>query len=242
MIIPCIDVMGGKVVQLVRGEKKALELDSPDEALRMFEGFPLLHVIDLDAALGRGDNLALVAYLLSKVKARVGGGVRSVDRARDLVEAGAAQVIVGTSAFTPDGLNLPFLSQLVDSVGADQIIVAIDVKGGKLAVRGWQSTLELSPSDVVLELAPYCAGLLCTYVDGEGMMEGTDLPFFLSLRERVQGDLIAAGGISSISEVRALVDAGIQVAIGMAAYTGRLSLEKLGALNRSLAVPAEFRD
>jgi phosphoribosylformimino-5-aminoimidazole carboxamide ribotide isomerase len=227
MTIPCIDVMGGKVVQLVQGDRKALELDSPDEALRMFEGFPLLHLIDLDAALGRGENRELVAYLLSKVSARVGGGVRSVEGAQALISLGASQVIVGTSAFGPDGVNRQFLSELVSAIGRERVIVAIDVKGGKLAVRGWQSTLEMSPFDVVSELSPYCAGFLCTYVDGEGMMEGTDLPFFLSLRERVEGELIAAGGISSIAEIKALVGAGIQVAIGMAAYTGRLSLDEL---------------
>jgi phosphoribosylformimino-5-aminoimidazole carboxamide ribotide isomerase len=250
MIIPCIDVMGGKVVQLVHGEKKALELDSPDEALQLFEGFPLLHVIDLDAALGRGENRELVAYLLSKVSARVGGGVRSVERAQALVELGASQVIAGTSAFGPDGVNVQFLSELVSAIGRERIIVAIDVKGGKLAIRGWQSTLETSPFDVVTELSSYCAGFLCTYVDREGMMEGTDLPFFLSLRKRVQGELIAAGGISSMSEVVALVGAGIQVAIGMAAYTGRLSLDELLTLNRALDFQAksgsgfqpEFRD
>lgn len=230
MIIPCIDVMGGKVVQLVKGEKKAIELESADEAIAMFSAFPLLHVIDLDAALGKGDNHGLVGHLLGRVRARVGGGVRTVERAEALVELGAEQVIVGTSAFLPTGINEPFLESLVEAIGRDKIVVAIDVKGGRIAIKGWQQSLDLTPGAVTNSLAPFCAGFLCTYVDREGMLDGTDLPFFLDLRTRTKRTLIAAGGITTIGEVRTLVEASIEVALGMAVYTGKLDLAELAAM------------
>ncbi|HWA83104.1 MAG TPA: HisA/HisF-related TIM barrel protein, partial [Fimbriimonadaceae bacterium] len=189
--------------------------------------FPLLHVIDLDAALGKGDNRELVRYLLSKARARVGGGVRSIGRAAELTELGAEQVIVGTSAFLPNGINRPFLEPLAQEIGKEKVVVAIDVKGGRIAVKGWQQALDLKPEDVLRELEPYCAGFLCTYVDREGMMAGTNLPFFLNLRRQTDKTLIAAGGITTLAEVRTLVQANIQVALGMAVYTGRLNLSDL---------------
>lgn len=229
-VIPCIDVMGGKVVQLVRGEEKALELESPDEAIEMFRRFPLLHIIDLDAAKGVGDNRELVGYLLGKVRARVGGGVRTVDDATRLVALGATQVIVGTSAFTSTGVNSELLQSLAEAIDPSQVVIAIDVKGGRIAVRGWQETIDLSPADVLAQLEPYCAGFLCTYVDREGMMGGTDLSFFLDLKRKTSRNLIAAGGITTMDEVRVLTGAGIEVALGMAVYTGRLSLAELAGL------------
>jgi phosphoribosylformimino-5-aminoimidazole carboxamide ribotide isomerase len=229
-VIPCIDVMGGKVVQLVGGQRKALELDSPDQAIELFKGFPLLHIIDLDAAMGQGDNRSLIGSLLGQVRARVGGGVRTVDDAKALIDLGAEQVIVGTAAFTADGINKGFLQALCDAAGRETIIVAIDVKEGRIAVRGWQSTISLTPSDVIAALEPFCAGFLCTYVDREGKMEGTDLPFFLDLRARTGLNLIAAGGITTIEEVATLIRAEIQVALGMAVYTGRLDLDALRKL------------
>jgi phosphoribosylformimino-5-aminoimidazole carboxamide ribotide isomerase len=231
-VVPCIDVMGGKVVQLVQGERKSLELDSPDQAIVMFEGFPLLHVIDLDAAMGRGDNRELIRYLLERVRARVGGGVRSIEDAAALIALGASQVIVGTAAFTGGGVDGPFLQRLADTVGRDRVIVAIDVKGGRVAVKGWLDTLGFAPEDVLAELEPYCAGFLCTYVDREGMMQGTDLDLFLRLRDLTTRTLIAAGGITTMQEVRTLLEAGIEVALGMAVYTGRLSLDELRSLSR----------
>lgn len=219
--------MGGKVVQLVQGESKALELESIEEAVEKFRGFPLLHIIDLDAAKGLGSNREMIAALLTKVRARVGGGVRTVGDATALLEIGAKQVIVGTAAFTATGIDSEFLASLVGAVGRSRIIVAIDVKAGCIAVRGWRETLSISPAEVVARLEPYCAGFLCTCVDREGMLQGTDLSLFLDLRSRTDLTLIAAGGITSRDEVRALTDAGIQVALGMAVYTGRLSLDDL---------------
>ncbi|HTQ11384.1 MAG TPA: HisA/HisF-related TIM barrel protein, partial [Fimbriimonadaceae bacterium] len=196
---------------------------------------PLLHIIDLDAAKGTGDNRELIRYLLTKVKARVGGGVRAAADAAALVEMGASQVIVGSAVFSArspgGGVNRQFLVELSEAIGRERIVIAIDAKGGRIAVRGWQDTVDATPSEVMSLLEPYCAGFLCTYVDREGMMQGTNVDFFFALRERTENVLIAAGGITTMEEVRALAGAGIEVALGMAVYTGRLSLTELAKVS-----------
>src|SRR5579872_6397843 len=168
MIIPCIDLMGGKVVQLVQGRDKALEGDAPVEMLRKFSAFPEIQVIDLDAAMGRGENSDLVEMLAGKARCRVGGGVRTAGRARRLIDLGAHRVIVGTAAFTPA------LQDISQAVGPGRILIALDSKGGKIVVKGWQEATDFTAEQVVQKLEPYCGGFLCTYVDKEGMMQGTD--------------------------------------------------------------------
>ncbi len=227
MIIPCIDLMDGKVVQLVQGREKALEADSPDEMLRRFAAFPQIQVIDLDAAMGRGENDALVEMLAAKAVTRVGGGVRTVERARKLVNEGAFRVIVGTSAFGAAGPDREFLRSLVDAVGRERIVLALDSKGGRIVVKGWQEATRFTAEDVVRSLEPYCSGFLCTYVDKEGMMQGTDLDWFRRLREATELEITAAGGITTIDDIRALDQMRIHAAVGMAIYTGRLDLAKL---------------
>jgi phosphoribosylformimino-5-aminoimidazole carboxamide ribotide isomerase len=227
MIIPCIDLMDGKVVQLVQGREKALEGDSPEEMLRKFAAFPEIQVIDLDAAMGRGSNGELVRLLASKARTRVGGGVRSVERARELIEQGAHRVIVGTAAFRAAGANHEFLSGLCDAVGRDRLVIAVDSKAGRIVVRGWQESTGLTAEEVLRELEPYCSGFLCTYVDKEGMMQGTDLPWFRRLRAATSLELTAAGGITTMDDVRALQSMNVHAALGMAIYTGKLSLAEL---------------
>ena len=144
MIIPCIDLMDGKVVQLVQGREKALEGDSPEEMLRKFAAFPEIQVIDLDAAMGRGSNDELVRMLASQAVTRVGGGVRTVERARALVEQGAHRVIVGTAAFTATGINAPLLAALRDAIGRERLLIALDSKGGRIVVKGWQEATALT--------------------------------------------------------------------------------------------------
>src|SRR3954454_21685326 len=144
MIIPCIDLMDGRVVQLVQGREKALEGDSPEEMLRKFAEFPEIQVIDLDAAMGRGSNDDLVRMLASKAATRVGGGVRDAARARALVEQGARKVIVGTSAFTRDGINAPLLAEIVQAVGRERVLIAVDSKDGRIVVKGWQESTNLT--------------------------------------------------------------------------------------------------
>jgi phosphoribosylformimino-5-aminoimidazole carboxamide ribotide isomerase len=230
MIIPCIDLMEGKVVQLVQGREKALEADEPLEVLRKFAPFPEIQVIDLDAALGKGSNDAMVELLAGSAVARVGGGVRTIERAQRLVTQGASKIIVGTAAFRSDGVNTEFLRELARAIGRERVLVALDSKGGCIVVKGWREATGLAAEDVLRQLEPYCAGFLCTYVDKEGTLEGTDLDWFRRLRAATHHELTAAGGIASLDEVRQLTALGLHCALGMAIYTGRISLEDLARL------------
>jgi phosphoribosylformimino-5-aminoimidazole carboxamide ribotide isomerase len=227
MIFPCIDLMDGKVVQLVQGREKALEADSPEEMLRKFAGFPEIQVIDLDAAMGRGSNSELVRRIAGQAVTRVGGGVRTVERAQALVEQGAHKIIVGTSAFSKDGINAPLLAGLRDAVGRERLIVALDSKGGRIVVKGWRESTDLAAEGVLRSLEPYCAGFLCTYVDKEGMMQGTDLEWFRRLRASTALEVTAAGGITTMEDVRVLLEMNVHAALGMAIYTGSLKLADL---------------
>ncbi|MGD0296875.1 MAG: 1-(5-phosphoribosyl)-5-[(5-phosphoribosylamino)methylideneamino] imidazole-4-carboxamide isomerase [Bryobacteraceae bacterium] len=222
VIVPCIDLMGGKVVQLVQGREKALEGGTPLEMLERFAAFPEIQVIDLDAAMGKGSNDDLVELIASRATARVGGGVRSPERARMLIEQGAHRVIVGTAAF-----QCELLQEIADAVGPERLIIALDSKAGKVVVKGWQEATEFSAEQVIHQLEPYCSGFLCTYVDKEGLMQGTDLDWFRRLRAATTHELTAAGGITTLEEIRELQNLGIHAALGMAIYTGRLSLDEL---------------
>ena len=230
MIIPCIDLMDGKVVQLVQGREKALEGGSPLEMLERFSAFPEIQVIDLDAALGRGSNDAIVEFLARRAATRVGGGVRTVERARALAGYGARKVIVGTAAFDTNGVNERFLEALRTAIGRDRVLVALDSKDGRIVVKGWRESTALSAEEVLGRLEPYCSGFLCTYVDKEGMLEGTDLEWFRRLRAATTLELTAAGGITTLEEIRELARLGIHSALGMAIYTGRLNLGELAKL------------
>jgi len=213
--------MDGKVVQLVQGREKALVGDAPLAMLAKFEGFPEIQVIDLDAAMGRGENRALVELLAARAKCRVGGGVRTAERARELVGLGAHRVIVGTAAFTPA------MEKIAAAVGPESVLIALDSKFGKIVVKGWQEATEFTAEEVIGRLEPFCRGFLCTYVDKEGMMQGTDLEWFRRLRATTSHEITAAGGITTIEDIRALKAMNIDAALGMAIYTGRLDLEAL---------------
>jgi phosphoribosylformimino-5-aminoimidazole carboxamide ribotide isomerase len=226
MIIPCIDLMDGKIVQLIQGREKALELSDPDDLLRRFSAFPEIQVIDLDAALNRGANDALVRYLCAHATCRVGGGVRSAERAQTLLDQGASKVIAGTAAFTATGIDEVFLRQLP----RDRTIIALDSKDGRIVIKGWRESTPFTAEQVLRALEPYCSGFLCTYVDKEGMLQGTDLDWFRRLRAATSLELTAAGGITTLDEVRALLAMNVRAALGMAIYTGRLSLEDLKLL------------
>jgi phosphoribosylformimino-5-aminoimidazole carboxamide ribotide isomerase len=226
MIIPCIDLMGGKVVQLVQGREKALEGGSPLEMLERFRAFPQIQVIDLDAAMDKGSNDALVELVAARAIARVGGGVRTPERARALVEQGAYRVIVGTAAFDREKLT-----EIADAAGPERLIIALDSKGGKVVTHGWTEATKHTAEEMIPHLEPYCSGFLCTYVDKEGMLQGTDLAWFRRLRAATKHELTAAGGITTIEEIRQLNQLGIHAALGMAIYTGRLNLDELAQLN-----------
>jgi phosphoribosylformimino-5-aminoimidazole carboxamide ribotide isomerase len=232
VIVPCIDLMGGKVVQLRQGREKALEVDSPLTMLEKFAAFPEIQVIDLDAAMGTGSNDELVELVAGRARSRVGGGVRSGERARRLIDQGADRVIVGTAAF-----NQPVLEEIVAAIGKERLIVALDTKNGSVVVKGWRESTGLSAEEVLPRFEPYCSGFLCTYVDKEGLMQGTDLAWFRRLRAATKLDLTAAGGITTIEEIRELLALNIHAALGMAVYTGRLDLGELVRLQAELGVP-----
>jgi phosphoribosylformimino-5-aminoimidazole carboxamide ribonucleotide (ProFAR) isomerase len=223
--------MDGKVVQLVQGREKALEGDAPLVMLEKFAAFPQIQVIDLDAALGRGSNDGLVKLLASRAVCRVGGGVRSAQRARALVEQGARKVIVGTAAFHSSGVNTELLAAMTSTIGRDRLLIAVDSKGGRIVIKGWREAIALTAEQALQSLEPYCSGFLCTYVDKEGMMQGTDLAWFRRLRAATTLELTAAGGITTLADIRALMAMNVHAAIGMAVYTGRLSLTELAGMH-----------
>ncbi len=240
MIIPCIDLMGGKVVQLIQGRTKALEGEAPLAMLEKFSGFPVIQVIDLDAAMGRGSNDEIVRELAARTVARVGGGVRSIERAGALVEAGASKVIIGTAAFRSDGIDDAFLEDLRGAVGRERILLALDSRDGRIVVKGWQEATDLAAVEIIRQLEPYCGGFLCTYVDKEGMLEGTDLDWYRRLREATEHELTAAGGITTLEEIKTLHRLNIHCALGMAIYTGRLDLDQLSRLQSGWADMTEY--
>jgi phosphoribosylformimino-5-aminoimidazole carboxamide ribotide isomerase len=227
MILPCIDLMEGRVVQLVQGREKALEGEPVERMLEKFAGFAQIQAIDLDAAMGRGSNDGLIEFIAKNALARIGGGIRTPERARALVKIGAHRVIVGTAAFTESGVHHELLSEMP----AGRLVIALDSKNGKIAVKGWQESTGMSAEEVIGELEPYCAGFLCTYIDKEGMMQGTDLDWFRRLRAMTRHEITAAGGITTVEEIRVLNNLGIHAAIGMAVYTGRLDLGALLSWN-----------
>ena len=230
MIIPCIDLQGGKAVQLVRGRKLALAVDDVLGLLDRFRGYPVLHVIDLDAALRKGSNSKWIKELCRRANCdiRVGGGIRTPARAARLLSWGAEKVIVGSAAFQNEKINTKFLSELRRRVGRKHIIVALDTEAGRIVVRGWRERLKLRPEDVIPQLETFCSGFLSTFVDNEGSMKGTNLSWFRQLRRMTSLPITAAGGIRSIAEVRALEKFGMDAAVGMAIYTGKLAADRTG--------------
>jgi phosphoribosylformimino-5-aminoimidazole carboxamide ribonucleotide (ProFAR) isomerase len=217
----------------VQGREKALEGDNPEVMAKKFAAFPEIQVIDLDAALERGTNDKIVQTLASKAKIRAGGGIRSVGRAQALISQGAHRLIIGTSAFTSEGPNHEFLQTLIDAIGSERVVLALDSHVGRIVIKGWTESTRLSAEDVIGKLEPYCSGFLCTYVDKEGMMQGTNLDWFRRLRACTDHEITAAGGITTIEDIQALEALQINAAIGMAIYTGRLNLGELAKLSNN---------
>lgn len=228
MIVPCIDLQGGRAVQLMRGRKRVLAVEDVFALLETFRRYHYLHIIDLDAAIGTGSNEALVRQLCQRaawkygMRVRVGGGIRSVGRAARAINWGAEKVILGSAAFRNGKVDRQFLRRLRDRVGRRRVMLALDTERGRIVVRGWRRRLRLRPEEVVAQLEPFCSELLCTYVDREGSLRGTHLAWFRSLRRLTRLPITAAGGIRSQREVRALARLGMKAAVGMALYTGKL--------------------
>jgi phosphoribosylformimino-5-aminoimidazole carboxamide ribotide isomerase len=228
VLIPCIDLQGGQAVQLVHGRRRELAVSDVFGLLKRFGHHEWLHVIDLDAAIGKGHNQRLVSELCVRakrehgMKVRVGGGIRTVRAAEELIRLGVAQIIVGSAAFRKGRPNLAFLKKLKDRVKKKQVLIALDTAKGKIVVHGWRTSLRVSPSEVMAALEPFCGGFLCTDVDREGTMRGVNLEWFRDLRAATKLPIVAAGGISSGQEIRALEKFGMDAAVGMALYKNRV--------------------
>ncbi len=228
MLIPCIDLQDGQAVQLVHGRKRELAVADVFGLLEKFKSYEWLHVIDLDAAIGTGDNNALARELclrarkLYKLKVRVGGGIRTAPRAQEITKWGADQIVIGSAAFREGKINLRFLRQLTRKLAAARIVIALDTAKGHITINGWRRKLSLRAENVMSQLEPFCAAFLCTDVDREGTMSGANLDWFRKLRTATKHPIIAAGGIKTLREISALEKIGMDAAVGMAVYKNRL--------------------
>jgi len=228
MLIPSIDLQGGAVVQLVQGERLAVRDDDVQKWVRRFEKFPKVQVIDLDAAMGTGDNLALVRQIAGALKCRIGGGIRTIARARELLAAGARQIIAGSSLFREGAPDLAFAKALSDAVGRDGVIAAVDSRNGRVVIHGWKTALPLTPVEAIRALEPYCSEFLYTHVDTEGLMGGSDMDAIRAVRAATTRRITAAGGISTRKEIDELDALGVDAVVGMAIYTGALDPDAPG--------------
>jgi phosphoribosylformimino-5-aminoimidazole carboxamide ribotide isomerase len=228
VLIPCIDLQGGQAVQLVHGSRRELAVSDVFGLLKQFGHHEWLHVIDLDAAMGKGHNRQLMNELCVRakrehgMKVRVGGGIRTVRAAERLVELGVAQVIIGSACFHNGRPNLTFLKNLQSRMKKKHVLIALDTAKGKIVVHGWRTSLRIAPREAMAELEPYCGGFLCTDVDREGTMSGVNLGWFRDLRSATKLTIVAAGGISSQREILALEKIGMDAAVGMALYKNRV--------------------
>jgi phosphoribosylformimino-5-aminoimidazole carboxamide ribotide isomerase len=218
MLIPSIDLMGSKIVQLVQGEKKALEFDDFEPWIERFARYPLVQIIDLDAAMGLGDNRPLVRSLLRRLPCQVGGGIRTAESAQQLLGDGALRVIIGSSLVREGNIHSTFAERLASEVGADKLIFAVDSKGGKVAIRGWRQLTEISAAQMIRALECWCSGFLYTHIDTEGLMLGMPLDVVSELRSVTAKRLIVAGGIRTQDEVDRLDAMGVDAVVGMAIY------------------------
>lgn len=225
MLIPSIDLMGGRIVQLVHGEKLKLAFDDFDYWIERFSAYPLVQLIDLDAAMRQGDNSAIVAQIAKRLPVQAGGGIHSIGRARQVLDAGAKRVIIGSALFSEAGtVNTEFASRLAAAIGADRIVAGIDTKNGRIAVKGWKAQVALTPDEAIPQLESCAAAFLYTHVDGEGMMQGFPIATAARLRRLTTRQLIVAGGIRSQQEVDALDALGADAVVGMAVYTELLAV------------------
>jgi len=228
MLIPSIDLQGGRIVQLVQGERLAIETTDTDVWVARFSGYARVQLIDLDAAKGRGDNLALVKSICAQLRCRVGGGIRSVDRAGEVLDAGAHAVIVSSALFrASEGgavVDVEFARALAEAVGAERVIAAVDSRNGRVVIHGWKTPLSLTAVEAVKILEPWCGEFLYTHVDTEGLMGGTDMEAILAVRDATDRRLTAAGGITTHAEIDFLDARGVDAVVGMAIYTGRLKV------------------
>jgi phosphoribosylformimino-5-aminoimidazole carboxamide ribotide isomerase len=225
MLIPSIDLLGGRIVQLVQGEKLRLAFDDFEYWIGKFSRFPLVQLIDLDAAMRQGENAELVEQIAKRLPVQTGGGIHSIERAQRVLAAGAKRVIIGSALFSADGrVNVDFAAELASAIGAERIVAGIDTKNGRIAVKGWKAEVALTPDEAIPRLEPHVAAFLYTHVDTEGTMQGFPIETAARLRKLTQRQLIVAGGISSQEEVDALDAIGADAVVGMAVYTDKIAV------------------
>src|SRR2546426_707327 len=226
MLIPSIDLQGGRIVQLVQGEKLAIEATDPEVWITRFSGFPRVQLIDLDAAKGQGDNAAMVADICARLPCRVGGGIRSIDRAKAVLGAGAHAVIASSALFRNGAVDVMFARALAEAIDVERLIAAVDSRGGHVVIHGWKTILPVTAVDAVRALEPFCGEFLYTHVDKEGLMQGTDIDAILAVRRATGRRLTAAGGITTWDEIDRLDAHRVDAVVGMAVYTGQLPLDR----------------
>jgi phosphoribosylformimino-5-aminoimidazole carboxamide ribotide isomerase len=224
VLIPSIDLMGGRIVQLVQGEKKALEFDNFGEWVKRFARYPLVQLIDLDAAMGKGNNRELIAEFCGELPCQVGGGIRSAENARQVLKAGAKRVILGSSLIKDGGVDTAFANTLCEEFGAERLVMAIDSRGGRVAIHGWKTITDITPTEMMEVLEPCCFAFLYTHIDTEGLLQGIPLDLVRELKARTERGFIAAGGICSQREIDELDAMGVDAVVGMAIYSGILDV------------------
>jgi phosphoribosylformimino-5-aminoimidazole carboxamide ribotide isomerase len=223
-LIPSIDLMGGKIVQLVQGEKKALEFENFAEWIERFARYPLVQLIDLDAAMGKGNNRALIAEFCGKLPCQVGGGIRTAEEAEGVLKAGAKRVIVGSSLVREGVVDVTFAAEMSAKFSPERLVAAIDSRGGRVAIHGWKTISDITPAEMMQALATYFSAFLYTHIDTEGMLRGIPMDVVRNLKMQTSRKLIAAGGIRSQEEIDALDAMGVDAVVGMAIYTGMIQV------------------
>jgi phosphoribosylformimino-5-aminoimidazole carboxamide ribotide isomerase len=224
MLIPSIDLMDGKIVQLVQGENKVLEFDDLEPWVERFSRYPLIQLIDLDAAIGPGNNRELVQSLVQRLPCQVGGGIRTVETAREILGNGARRVVIGSSLVKDGGIDTTLAQDLASQVGEEKLVFAVDSKGGKVAIRGWRQLTDISALQMIRALEPWCSAFLYTNIDTEGLLLGMPLDVVSELRRATNKQLIVAGGIRTADEVDRLHAMGVDAVVGMAIYRELLKI------------------
>ena len=224
--------MNGRIVQLVHGETLKLAFDDFEYWIERFSRYPLVQLIDLDAAMRQGDNRAVIEKICKRLPCQVGGGLRTADDAKALLDAGARRVIFGSSLFGAHTgeeprrrhklIRLEFAESLKQTIGENALCFSVDTKAGKVAVRGWKDSVDLTPEEAVTWLEDCCAAFLYTHVDTEGTMQGFPQEVAAILRACTAKQLIVAGGIKEQAEIDALDAMGVDCVAGMAVYSGIL--------------------
>jgi phosphoribosylformimino-5-aminoimidazole carboxamide ribotide isomerase len=234
MLIPSIDLMGGRIVQLVQGKELKLAFNDFEYWIERFSSYPMVQLIDLDAAMRQGGNRALIEQIAQRLPCQVGGGIGSIEHAKEMLAAGARRVIIGSALFDAAGLvnerdvqrlvRRDFARELAAAVGAEHLVFSVDTREGRIAIKGWKQQVDLTPQAAMAALEPYCAAFLYTHIDREGTMQGFPLQVAGKLRDITSRQLIVAGGIREQAEIDALSAMGVDAVAGMAVYLGRLAV------------------